>query len=109
MTASVLRQASGGQKIAMTATVMQESTSRVNEWKVRFVMPAEYTLASQQKPDDTRVKFSEVPAYRVAVIRFSGFNTDTNLKRHQDALVYWIEKEKMTPISEPVFAFYNSP
>jgi hypothetical protein len=109
MTAPVLQQSSNGEKITMTAPVLQQSTEQPDEWKVRFVMPPEYTLASLPKPDDNRIKFIAIPAYRAAIIRFAGFNTNTNLKQHQDILVHWLEKEKIKSIGEPLFAFYNPP
>lgn len=111
MTAPVTQQAenSKGQKIAMTAPVTQEAGEGQNEWKVRFVMPAEYTLSSLPKPDDARIKFIEIPAYRAAVIRFSGFNTDSNLASHKVELMKWIEDNKITTDGEPVYAFYNPP
>lgn len=111
MTAPVTQQAgnSEGQKIAMTAPVTQEAGNNQNEWKVRFVMPAGYTLSSLPKPDDTRIKFIEIPAYKAAVIRFSGFNTDSNLTSHKAELMKWIEDNKITADGEPVYAFYNPP
>ncbi len=96
-------------KIAMTAPVMQESTSDASQWKVRFVMPQEYTYNSLPKPNDTQIKFIEVPAHRAAVVQFSGFNTDSNLRQHQAQLMDWLYKEKVTVVGQPVFAFYNPP
>jgi hypothetical protein len=110
MTAPVVQEANRGQKIAMTAPVIQEATNQTNEWNVRFVMPAEYTtIASLPKTNDTRIKFIEIPAYHVAVVKFSGFNTDANLKQHKKMLVDWLVSQKIKPISEPIFAFYNPP
>ena len=111
MTAPVTQQArnSGGQKIAMTAPVTQEAGENQNEWKVRFVMPAEYTLSSLPKPDDVRIKFIEIPAYKAAVIRFSGFNSDSNFTSHKTKLIKWIENNNIATDGEPVYAFYNPP
>lgn len=111
MTAPVTQQPdiSKGQKIAMTAPVTQEVGNNQNEWKVRFVMPAEYTLSSLPKPNDNRIKFIEIPAYKAAVIRFSGFNTDNNLMSHKAELMTWIRDNKINADSEPVYAFYNPP
>lgn len=111
MTAPVTQQAdiAEGQKIAMTAPVTQGAGNSQNEWKVRFIMPGEYTLSSLPKPDDARIKFIEIPAYKAAVIRFSGFNTDSNLTSHKAELMKWIEDNKITTDGEPVYAFYNPP
>jgi DNA gyrase inhibitor GyrI len=111
MTAPVTQRAGDdkGEKIAMTAPVTQEASENQNEWKVRFVMPPEYTLASLPVPNDTRIKFLEIPAYRTAVIRFSGFNTDSNLSDHQKILMDWLAKNNIAPMGPPTYAFYNPP
>lgn len=111
MTAPVTQQprVSEGQKIAMTAPVTQEAGENQNEWKVRFIMPAEYTLSSLPKPNDSRIKFMAIPAYKAAVIRFSGFNTDNNLMSHKAELMTWIRDTKISTEGEPVYAFYNPP
>jgi DNA gyrase inhibitor GyrI len=111
MTAPVTQESTGAksEKIAMTAPVTQEASENQNEWKVRFVMPPEYTLASLPVPNDNRIKFLEIPAYRTAVIQFSGFNTDSNLSEHQKILMDWLAKNNITPIGKPIYAFYNPP
>jgi len=111
MTAPVTQESGDakGAKIAMTAPVTQEASENQNEWKVRFIMPPEYTLASLPVPNDTRIKFIEVPAYRTAVIQFSGFNTDSNLSDHLKFLMDWLTKNNIAPLGQPTYAFYNPP
>ena len=111
MTAPVTQQAeqASSEKIAMTAPVTQEKTDNDNEWKVRFVMPEEYTIATLPKPNDKRIRILEVPAYETAVIRFSGFNTDKNVATHERALKTWLEKNNIKTVGEPTYAFYNPP
>jgi len=111
MTAPVTQQSgtSEGQKIAMTAPVTQEAGENQTEWKVRFIMPAQYTLSSLPRPNDDRIKFIEIPAHKVAVIRFSGFNTDNNLATHKAALIRWANDNNINMDGEPVYAFYNPP
>lgn len=111
MTAPVTQQAeqASSKKIAMTAPVTQEKTDNDNEWKVRFVMPKEYTIATIPKPNDGRIRILEVPAYETAVIRFSGFNTDKNVATHERALKTWLEKNNIQTVGKPTYAFYNPP
>ncbi len=111
MTAPVTQEAAeeNSQKIPMTAPVIQEASENQNEWKVQFVMPAEFTRASLPKPKDDQIRFLEIPSYRAAVIRFSGFNTDDNLSRHLQKLTAWLEKNNIHPRGLPVYAFYNPP
>lgn len=108
MTAPVT-QIAGGQTIAMTAPVIQQATNDPDQWIVRFVMPATFTLDSLPIPHDASIKFLAIPAYRAVVIRFSGFNTDSNLSSHLQVLQDWIKVNKLA-VSGPVFyAFYDPP
>jgi hypothetical protein len=111
MTAPVTQESGDakGEKIAMTAPVTQEASENQNEWKVRFVMPPEYTLVSLPVPNDARIKFLEIPAYRAAVIQFPGFNTDSNLSEHLNILMDWLAKNHIAAIGQPTYAFYNPP
>lgn len=111
MTAPVTQQSekAASQKIAMTAPVTQEAAGKNDEWKVRFVMPAEYTLKTLPKPNDDRIRILEIPSYQTAVIRFSGFNTDKNLGRHEEMLMAWIAKNNLKTSGKPTYAFYNPP
>ena len=96
-------------KIAMTAPVMQEALKNPEEWAIRFVMPMGYTMAYLPKPQDMRIVFLKIPATRVAVIRFSGFNMDDNLSRHLDILTGWLKTQNIHPMGPPIYAFYNPP
>lgn len=111
MTAPVIQQPQqdDGQKLEMTAPVIQQSTNAKNEWKVGFVMPAEYTLDSLPIPNDRRIKFVTMPSQQKAVIRFTGLNTDKNLEEHQSELVNWMAKNNLKSMGQPVYAFYNPP
>ena len=70
MTAPVSQEAMG-EKITMTAPVGQQ---RVQEkWAVSFMMPASYTLETLPEPEDPQVTLRQVPARRMAAVRYSGF------------------------------------
>jgi hypothetical protein len=102
------------EKIAMTAPVTQtpaKSTDNTNnnEWVVRFVMPAEFTKENLPVPNDPNIKIIENPAFHAAVIRFSGFNTDKNLQKHELALFAFLDKSRIPSLSAPIYAFYNPP
>lgn len=112
MTAPVIQQSSdkSGEKIEMTAPVIQQNSGVHDEWKVIFVMPANYKSAQELPiPNDKRINFLEVPAHKKVVIRFSGFNSDNNLKKHRDILNDWILKNNIKTFGQPVYAFYNPP
>lgn len=105
MTAPVTQ--SKGEKIAMTAPVTQTGGDGV--WAIRFIMPKAYTMQSLPKPNDTRIRFVEIPARRVAVLRFSGLWNDGNLSSHRDELAALLKAKQLKPIGEPSFAFYDPP
>ncbi len=105
MTAPVIQQPS--EKIAMTAPVIQQGSG--GQWNVRFVMPANYTLATIPKPNNTAVTLHEIASKRFAAIRFSGMAGEETLKEKTDALNAFIADKKLKTLSTPTFAFYNPP
>lgn len=105
MTAPVVQQQS--EQIAMTAPVTQEGNR--GQWKVRFVMPSSYTMATLPKPNNDVVKLVEMPSKRFAVIRFSGMAGEASLKDHTDELNNFITARKLSALSPPSYAFYNPP
>jgi hypothetical protein len=105
MTAPVTQQ--GGEKIAMTAPVTQQGGGHV--WRVRFVMPANYTMESLPKPNNPAVKLKEIAGRRLAVIQFSGLANENSLKRHTGELNSFISAKNFQVLSAPTFAFYNPP
>ena len=105
MTTPVIQQPS--EKIAMTAPVIQQGDG--NTWKVRFVMPAEYTIDTLPKPNNKAVKIERIEGKRFAVIRFSGLAGNDSLKEKTNLLNAYIDTNKLSTISTPVFAFFNPP
>jgi hypothetical protein len=105
MTTPVIQQPS--EKIAMTAPVIQQGDG--NTWKVRFVMPAEYTIDMLPKPNNKAVKIERIEGKRFAVIRFSGLAGNDSLKENTNLLNEYIDTNTLSTISTPVFAFFNPP
>ncbi len=105
MTAPVTQQPS--EKIAMTVPVTQQATG--NEWKVRFIMPAQYTAETLPVPNNKAVRIVAEPAKRFAVIRFSGWSSEANLSEHRALLEAWVKAKALPTAGPPVAAFYNPP
>ena len=105
MTAPVIQQPS--EKISMTAPVIQQGAG--TSWKVRFVMPANYTMSTLPKPNNSAVKLEEIPGKRYAVIRFSGTSREENLKENEKKLKNFISNKQLKPLSEATYAFFNPP
>jgi len=107
MTAPVIQQQ--GEKIAMTAPVIQQQTDAIDQWKVQFIMPAEYTLQTLPKPNNPQIRIFEAPAKQYAVIRFSGFGGTSSLQEHTEELMKFITARKLKTRGPPIYAFYNPP
>jgi effector-binding domain-containing protein len=106
MTAPV-SQVPRGEKIKMTAPVGQQSVQ--GRWAVSFMMPAAYTLETLPVPEDSKVSLRQVPARRLAAVRYSGFWSEKSYLRYRQELESWIHEKSLTIVGEPVWARYNPP
>lgn len=97
----------GGETIAMTAPVLQDET-RPGEWRMRFVMPARYTLETLP-PAPSDITLTEMPARRMAAIRFAGNSSGRDLALMQARLRDWMMAQGLMPAGEPEYAFYDAP
>lgn len=105
MTAPVSQQS--GEKIDMTAPVEQQKSGE--QWVVSFMMPSSYDIEALPVPDDPLVTLRQVPARRMATIRYSGFWSEKNYQKNKIKLDSWIQKENLSVIGEPIWARYNAP
>jgi hypothetical protein len=112
----------GERKMAMTAPVTQAAepvklpmTSPVTQapagagFVVQFVLPRAVSLEAAPQPLDERVRLRQVPATRVAAIRFSGFWSDANYAAHLAQLQEALKAAGQPWVGEPVFSRYNPP
>lgn len=106
MTAPVSQEASG-EKIAMTAPVGQQRAR--DRWVVSFTMPAAYSLETLPEPEDPQVTLRQVPARRMAALRYSGFWSERGYLRHRQMLDAWVRGKGLSVAGDPVWARYNSP
>ena len=98
------------QKIAMTAPVtMENQKTNANEWRMFFVMPSQYTLATLPTPLSPEVKLIEIPPQRKAVISFTGFNSEEKTREKAEELRLWMKSKNLTPLGQPQLARYNPP
>jgi len=103
------------QKIAMTAPVtvapadVEASPMAGKRWRVHFVMPSAYTLATLPKPKNPAVTIREVPAKHYAVLVYSGFNTESRVQQRTAELLAWVKAKNLNPIGAPQLARYDPP
>lgn len=98
---------SRSEKIEMTAPVT--TTPSAEGYIIGFVMPLKFTRATTPVPNDTSLHIREIPSRTVAVIRFSGRWTDSNLKEQEQSLYHWLHDNQHSPVSLPVIARYDPP
>ena len=110
MTAPVV-QSKAGRKIAMTAPVAQsaESTEVGAGWVIRFFMPAKWTLDTLPRPNDDRVRLTEVPGETLAVLTFSGDRGPRAVHERTDELLEVLRAHGFEPTGEPAAWFYDPP
>jgi len=106
MTTPVFREATG-EKIAMTAPVLQQAQQ--DAWTLAFVMPATYTLDSLPLPLDPLVTLKQIPAKKVAVLRYSGRLTPATIQENSQRLLDWLQQQSLYPVSIPRSAAYDPP
>jgi hypothetical protein len=106
MTAPVEQQAAST-KIPMTAPVEQQQAG--GRWRIAFVLPASYTLATAPRPTDDRVTLAEVPARRVAVVRYTGRWSEARYDEELAGLRRFVAERGLVETGEPVFARYDPP
>lgn len=113
---------SGGDKIAMTAPVVQQPSEKIamtapvatqrrpsGEWVIRFFMPSKYTLSTLPTPDDDRVRLVDVPEESVAVLRFTGSIAPRAVAERSEQLLKVLYRNGIEPNGDPLAWFYDPP
>ena len=116
MTAPVTLEPQGAStKVAMTAPVAvqpelsSQGMSGVQRWRVHFVMPSQYTMGTLPTPNNNAVSLREVPAKRVAVATYSGFNTESRIREETQGLLAWMQARNWVAAGPAQLARYNPP
>ncbi|NDP60939.1 MAG: heme-binding protein [Oxalobacteraceae bacterium] len=107
MTAPVLQENSTGVAIPMTAPVTQ--TAQGNQWTIRFMMPAAYTLESLPAPDNPQVRLRMLPASRVAVVTFSGLAGEDSIVQKTADLDAFVARRQLSATGPATLARYDPP
>ena len=93
--------------LAMTTPIV--TTMHDGAFEMAFVMPPDRPLVTLPRPDDARVMLREVPARRVAVLRFHGRYTRENVGRHQLLLLQAVIEAGLAARGSVGFAAYDAP
>ena len=96
-----------GEKIKMTAPVGQRRVQK--KWAVSFMIPASYTIENLPEPEGQNITLRQVPARRMASVRYSGFWSEKRYLKYKSKLVSWIRERGLTIVGDPIWARYNPP
>lgn len=98
-----------GEKISMTAPVIQSTSDRKESFTVSFSMPSKYQVDNLPKSTNSEIFFEKVGSYRAAVVRFSGRANEKLLDLKSNELRQWIEANGYSSVSTAKYLFYNDP
>ncbi|XP_015898812.3 heme-binding-like protein At3g10130, chloroplastic [Ziziphus jujuba] len=102
---------SDGEKMEMTAPVITKRVEDQDKWQMSFLMPSKYG-ANLPFPKDPSVRIREVPRKIVAVVAFSGFVTDEDIKQRETKLREALKNDRQFQVKEGTsveVAQYNPP
>jgi hypothetical protein len=97
----------GGEEIAMTAPVTGQQTAF--GWRFAFVLPSDYTHATAPLPNNPDVRLEQLPARKVAVLRYSGSWSESGYTRNVQFLQQWMNRNQLAAGSAPRVAGYDPP
>jgi len=106
MTAPV-EQEDAGTRIAGAAPLEQQRSA--GRWRVAFVLPAGFTLATAPQPTDERVVLAQVPSRRIGVVRYRGTWSESHYAEKLASLRAFLAQRHLVAAGEPVFARFDPP
>jgi len=111
--------------IAMTAPVTEKNTQKSEKiqmtkpvsayrkqgqvYTISFSMPSKYTLDTLPRPNDANIRLREVPASRMAALRFSGSSNERLVTKKTSELMEWLKQKNLNPKSPVASCQYNPP
>ena len=94
-------------EIKMTTPVTQ--TEKNGNMTMQFYIPTEFNENNVPNPNNSEVKVLNVKGGFYAAIVYSGRASDGNYNKHKNMLEDQLKKDKISIISKPIRATYNSP
>ena len=98
-------------EMSMTTPVLQTFVKRDSNsgWLISFILPKEVSVSSAPAPEDDRVKIVAVEPKSVAVLRYTGNNTEEKMREKAAELRQLLAGADYPPISEMMWAQYDQP
>ena len=95
------------EKIAMTTPVTQ--VEKNGNMTMQFYLPSKFNSDNVPNPSREDVRIVNIEGGYYAVLRYSGRASDRNFIKHKEILEKELNKNKITIISPPIRATYDSP
>ena len=94
-------------KVELTLPYFEEYID--GTWVISVAMPESYNLDTLPKPSDASISFKVLPRLRTAVVKFSGYKSESLVSRQTTALNQWIARNDLKATSAPRSVIYDSP
>lgn len=94
------------EKIAMTSPVAMTLEDSI---KMMFLVPKKFNKESLPEPNQSQIKFEEIPEKTVAAIRFGGWANDKKIKKYKQKLMILLDEQGITHNNKFYFLGYNAP
>ena len=95
------------EEIKMTVPVTQEIKN--GNMTMQFYLPLKFNKDNAPKPSNSDIKILNIEGGYYAVIKYSGRSSDKNFLKNKDILEKLLKQDKITILSPPIRASYNSP
>ena len=95
------------EKIKMTTPVIQ--LEKNGNMSMQFYLPSKFNLENVPNPSREDVKIINITGGYYVVLRYSGRASDKNFLEHKKILEEKLQKNKVSIISPPIRATYDSP
>ena len=95
------------QEIKMTAPVTQ--IEKNGNMTMQFYLPSEFDENNTPSPSNSEVKVLNMKGGYFAAITYSGRASDKNFIKHKEILENQLKEDKITILSPPIRATYDSP
>ncbi|EPS70663.1 hypothetical protein M569_04095, partial [Genlisea aurea] len=95
-----------------TTPAITTKAENEEKWKMSFVLPSKYDEDDLPLPKDSLVRIEKVPRRIIAVVAFSGFVSDEEVRRCESSLRDLINKDSVFRVKEGAsieIAQYNPP
>jgi hypothetical protein len=94
--------------IPVTSFPVRSDTEQAQQ-TFQFVLERSYSMQTLPRPTDERVNIRQLPAQKLAVLRYSGRTTEKNFAKHKSELLRFLQRDGIETDGQARAAVYNGP